>query len=80
MNTLKNVACLANALGLLCFWPYVAAVLLAVLIGRGPEAFITEFVAHEDQNPINFGTLNVVIHIVIEDYNVIQQMSKCNAV
>jgi hypothetical protein len=32
MNTLKNVACLANALGLLCFWPYIAAVLLAVLI------------------------------------------------
>jgi hypothetical protein len=22
MNTLKNVACLANALDLLCFWPY----------------------------------------------------------
>ena len=41
MNTVKNVACLANALGLLCFWPYVAAVLLAVPIGRRPEAFIT---------------------------------------
>jgi hypothetical protein len=54
MNTLKNVACLANALGLLCFWHYVAAVLLAVLIGRRPEAFITEFVAHEDQKSDKF--------------------------
>jgi hypothetical protein len=32
------------------------------------------------KNPINFGTLNVVIRIVIEAHNVIQQMSKCNAV
>jgi hypothetical protein len=54
MNTLKNVACLANALGLLRFWPYVAAVLLAVLIGRRPEAFITEFVAREDQKSDKF--------------------------